>query len=110
MFGSLLIGVLIASSVGRRMSIMTTRRRKSLEHIVRLLGQADQLLANGEDLGSVCRTLGISESSFHRWRERCGGLNVDDAKRLKELETKYATLKRLLADAEVEKAALKEIA
>jgi len=37
---------------------------------VRLLGQADQVLANGEDLASVCRTLGISESSFHRWRER----------------------------------------
>jgi len=89
---------------------MTTRRRKSREQIVRLLGQADQLLANGEDLASVCRTLGISESSFHRWRERYGGMNVDDAKRLKELETENATLKRLLADAEVEKAALKEIA
>ena len=65
---------------------MATRRRKSPEQIVRLLGQADQLLANGEDLASVCRTLGISESSFHRWRARYGGMNVDDAKRLKELE------------------------
>ncbi len=89
---------------------MTTRRRKSPEQIVRLLGQADQLLAGGEDLASVCRTLGISESSFHRWRARYGGMNVDDAKRLKELETENATLKRLLADSEVEKAALKEIA
>ena len=89
---------------------MTTRRRKSPEQIVRLLGQTDQLLANGEDLASVCRTLVISESSFHRWRASCGGMNVDDAKRLKELETENATLKRLLADAEVEKAAVKEIA
>jgi transposase-like protein len=104
------MGVLIASAAGGRMSIMTPRRRKSPEQIVRLLGQADQLLANGEDLASVCRTLGISESSFHRWRERYGGMNVDDAKRLKELETENATLKRLLADAEVEKAALKKIA
>jgi len=78
---------------GGRMSIMTTRRRKSPEQIVRLLGQADQLLANGEDLASVCRTLGISESSFHRWRARYGGMNVDDAKRLKELEAESATLK-----------------
>ena len=86
---------------------MTTRRRKSPQQIVRL---PEQVLANGEDLASVCRTLGISESSFHRWRERYGGMNVDDAKRLKELEAENATLKRLLADAEVEKAALKEIA
>jgi len=57
------MGVLIASVAGGRIGIMTTRRRKSPEQIVRLLGQADQLLANGEDLASVCRTLGISESS-----------------------------------------------
>jgi len=89
---------------------MTTSRRKSPEQIVRLLGPADQLLANAEDLASVCRTLGISKSSFHRRRALYGGMNIDDAKRLKELETENATLKRLLADVEVEKAALKEIA
>ena len=49
------MGVLIAGVAGGRMSIMTTRRRKSPEQIVRLLGQADQLLAGGEDLASVCR-------------------------------------------------------
>lgn len=78
---------------------MTARRRNSPEQIVRLLEQADQLLANGEDLASVCRTLGISESSVHRWRARYGGMNVYDAKTLKELETENATSKRLLADA-----------
>jgi len=62
--------VLSAGVAGGRMSIMITRRRKSPEQIVRLLGQADQLLANDEDLASVCWTLGISESSFHRWRGR----------------------------------------
>ena len=56
------------------------------------------------------RELGISESSLYRWRERYGGMDVDDAKRSKELQSENATLKRLLADAEVEKAALKEIA
>jgi len=49
------MGVLIARLAGGRMSIMTTRRRKSREQIVRLLGQADQLLASGVDLASVCR-------------------------------------------------------
>jgi putative transposase len=61
-------------------------------------------------VASVCRTLGISESSFHCWRARYGGMNVDDGKRLRELEAENATLKRLLVDAEVGKAALKEIA
>ncbi len=89
---------------------MTVRRRKSPEQIVRSLGQADRLLANGVDVAAVCRELGVSESTYYRWRERYGGMDVDDAKRLKELEKENATLKRLLADAEVEKAALKEIA
>lgn len=104
------MGVLIARVAGGRMRIVTTRRRKSPEQIVRLLGQADRLLANGHDVPGACRELGISESSLYRWRERYGGMDVDDAKRLKELQSENATLKRLLADAEVEKAALKGIA
>ncbi len=88
---------------------MATRRRKSPEQIVRLLGQADAMLANGEDVAGVCRVLEISESSFHRWRSQYGGMKADDAKRLKELEKENATLKRLLADAELEKAALREL-
>ena len=104
------MGVLIASAAGGRMIIMTVRRRKSPEQIVRSLGQADRLLANGADVAAVCRELGVSESTYYRWRERYGGMDVDDAKRLKELEKENATLKRLLADAEVEKSALKEIA
>ena len=89
---------------------MTVRRRKSPEHIVRSLSQADRLPANGVDVVAVSRELGVWESTYYRWRERYGGMDVDDAKRLKELEKENATLKRLLADAEVEKAALKEIA
>jgi len=54
--------------------------------------------------------LSVSEPTYHRWRNQFGGLKADDAKRLKDLEREYATLKRLLADAELEKAALKEIA
>ena len=52
----------------------------------------------------------MSEQTYYRWRNQFGGLKADDAKRLKDLEKENATLKRLLADAELEKAALKEIA
>ena len=58
----------------------------------------------------VCRELQVSEQTYCRWRNQFGGMNADDAKRLKDLERENATLKRLLADAELEKAALKEIA
>jgi transposase-like protein len=58
----------------------------------------------------VCRDLGVSEATYHRWRSQFGGLKAHDAKRLKDLEREDATLKRLLADAELEKDALREIA
>lgn len=72
--------------------------------------EADRLLAEGKDVADVCRALQISEATYHRWRNQFGGLKADDAKRLRELEKENSTLKRLLAEAELEKAALKEIA
>jgi putative transposase len=89
---------------------MTTRRRHTPEQVVRKLTQADRLLAEGKDVAGVCRELGVSEQTYYRWRNQFGGLKADDAKRLKDLERENSTLKRLLADAELEKAALKEIA
>jgi putative transposase len=89
---------------------MTTRRRHTPEQVVRKLSQADRLLAEGKDVADVCRELGVSEQTYYRWRNQFGGLKADDAKRLKDLERENSTLKRLLADAELEKAALKEIA
>ena len=85
-------------------------KRHSPEQVVRKLGQADRLLAGGADIAAVCRELGVSEQTYYRWRNQYGGLNAEDAKRLKELEKQNATLKRLLAEAELEKAALKELA
>lgn len=90
--------------------IMATRKRHSPEQVVRKLTTADRLLAEGRDVAAVCRELGVSEQTYHRWRNQFGGLKADDAKRLKDLERENSTLKRLLADAELEKAALKEIA
>jgi putative transposase len=89
---------------------MTTRKRHTPEQVVRKLTQADRLLADGKDVADVCRELQVSEQTYYRWRNQFGGLKADDAKRLKELEKENSMLKRLLADAELEKAALKEIA
>ena len=95
---------------GRLDKIMATRKRHSPEQIVRKLMAADRLLAEGKDTAAVCRELDVSEATYHRWRNQFGGLKAEDAKRLKDLERENSTLKRLLADAELEKAALKEIA
>ena len=89
---------------------MTTRKRHTPEQVVRKLTQADRLLGEGKEVADVCRQLQVSEQTYYRWRNQFGGLKADDAKRLKELEKENLTLKRLLADAELEKAALKEIA
>lgn len=101
------------AAAGRKTGlIMTnTRKRHTPEQVVRKLGQADRMLADGADVAAVCRELGVSEQTCYRWRNQYGGgLKADDAKRLKELEKQNATLKRLLAEAELEKAALKELA
>ncbi len=92
--------------------IMTSprRRKHTPEQIVRKLQQADRLLAEGSDVAAVCRQLQVSEQTYYRWRNQFGGLKAKDAKRLKELEGENARLKKLLAEAELEKSALKELA
>jgi putative transposase len=58
----------------------------------------------------VAKQLEVSEATYHRWRAQYGGLKADDVRRLKELEGENARLKRLLAEAELEKDALRELA
>jgi putative transposase len=89
---------------------MATRKRHSPEQVVRKLATADRMLSEGKDVADVCRELQVSEQTYYHWRNQFGGLKADDAKRRKDLERENSTLKRLLADAELEKAALKEIA
>ena len=89
--------------------IMATRKRHSPEQVVRKLTTADRLLAEGKDLADVCRELQVSEATYHRWRNQFGGLKADDARRLKDLERENSTLKRLLADAMLDQAALKDL-
>ncbi len=88
---------------------MTKRRKRHTpEHIVAKLKEADTLLSVGQSLGQVLQKLEITESSYHRWRARFGGMKAEEAKRLRELEKQNANLKKLLADAELDKAMLKE--
>jgi putative transposase len=86
------------------------RRRHSPEQIIRKLREADRLLAEGRGVPEVAKQLEISEATYHRWRAQYGGLKADDAKRLKELQAENTRLKRLLAEAELEKDALRELA
>ena len=82
------------------------RSRHSPGQIIRKLKTADQLIAQGKTGSDVCRVLEIALPSYHRWRQLYGGLKVEEAKRLTQLEKENATLRGLLAEAELEKAML----
>lgn len=81
----------------------------SPEQIVRKLRQAEGKLANGSTIAEVARELGISEATFHRWRNRYGGMSSQEAKRLKELESENARLKKLVAEQALDIDILKEV-
>lgn len=83
-------------------------KRHSPEQIVRKLQEADALLAVGKTIGQVCQTMEVGEQTFHRWRNQYGGMKSQEARRLKELEEENRRLKKLLAEAELDKAILKE--
>ena len=67
-------------------------------------------LAQGETVGQVCRQLGVSEQTFYRWRREYGGLRMDQAKRLKQLETENTRLRRAVSDLTLDNQILKEVA
>ena len=91
---------------------MTNKRRKrhSPEQIVRKIQEADRILTEGGDVAAVLRQLNVTEATYYRWRNQFGGLKAEDAKKLKHLEKQNLQLKKLLAEAELEKAVLKELA
>ncbi|PPI98956.1 IS3 family transposase [Nocardia nova] len=89
---------------------MAGRKRHSAEEIVRKLRRADELAAAGASGEEIAADLGISAATLYNWRRQYGGMDTDAAKELKELREQNARLKRLLADAELEKDALREIA
>ena len=85
------------------------RKRHTPDQIVAKLKDADALLSVGQSLAQVLQKLETTESTYHRWRAQYGGMKAEEAKRLKELEKENGRLKKLVADAELDKAMLKEL-
>ena len=94
----------------QRSTMTRKRRRHTPDQIIRKLAEGHKQLAAGTSLEEVCRHLEIAESTWHRWLAQYGGMKANDAKRLKELEGENARLKKLLAEAELDKSMLKELA
>jgi putative transposase len=86
------------------------RKCHNPEQIIHKLRTADQLLNQGQSVADVCRAMEVSATTYHRWKQLYGGMKATEAKRLKEMEQENTRLKRLLADAELDKAMLKELA
>ena len=80
------------------------------EQIINKLREAEILLSQGDTIAIVSKKLGVSEYTYYRWRKEYGGLRVDQAHRLKELEQENSRLKRLVADISLDNAILKEAA
>ena len=85
------------------------RKRYTAEQIITKLREAEVELAKGQTTPQVCKKLGISDQTFYRWRKEFGGLRVDQAKRLKQLEHENARLKKLVADLSLDNSILKEV-
>jgi len=84
------------------------RTRHSPEQIITKLREADALLGAGESVGRVVQRLGVSEQTYHRWRNQYGGMKASDAKRLKELQQENVRLKKAVADLTLDKQILQE--
>ena len=86
------------------------KKRYNAEEIIHKLRGSDVLLSQGKTVSQACNQIGVSDQTYYRWRKIYGGMKVDQAKRLKELETENARLKRAVADLTVDKLILKEVA
>jgi putative transposase len=86
------------------------RKRRTAEQIVRLLREADRDLAKGLTVADVCRKLGIAANSYYRWRQQHDPAQVDEARRVRELEAEVERLKLLVAELLLDKRMLQEVA
>ena len=86
------------------------RKMFSPEQIIGKLREAEVLLSQGQTVGAVSRKLEVTEQTYYRWRKEYGGMRVEQARRLKELERENAQLKRLVADLSLDNCILKEAA
>jgi len=86
------------------------RKKHSAEQIVAILRQIEVEVANHKPIGQACREAGITEQTYYRWRKEYGGLKLEQARRMKQLEKENARLRRLVTDLSLEKQVLKEVA
>ena len=86
------------------------RKHYTPEQIIKHLRAAEIHLGQGKTVVQVCKKIGITEQTYYRWRKEYGGMQVAQAKRLRDLEKENSRLKKLLAEAELDKAILKEAA
>lgn len=85
------------------------RKTYKAEQIIGKLREAEVLLNQGNTVGEASKKIGVSEQTYYRWRKEYGGMRVDQAKRLKELEKENSQLKQLVADLSLDNAILKEV-
>jgi transposase-like protein len=78
------------------------------EQIINKLREAEILLSQGEAVATVSKKIGVSAHTYYRWRKEYGGMRIDQARRLKELEQENSRLKKLVADLSLDNAILKE--
>jgi len=86
------------------------RTRHTPEQVIRKLRDADRMLAEQKSIAEIAKELGVSENTYHRWRNQFGGMKAADVKRLRELERENTQLKRIVADQALQCQALKEVA
>ena len=84
------------------------RKRLTPEQIIGMLREAEVRLSQGEKVKGICRSLGITEQAYYRWRKDYGGMKVSQARRLKELERENGRLKKAVAELTLDKLILKE--
>ncbi len=88
---------------------MVAKQGYSSEEIIRNLRKAEVMLHEGKSIAEMCRLLGVSDSTYYKWRREYGGMQVSQAKRLKELEQENARLKKAVANLTVDKLILQEV-
>jgi transposase-like protein len=86
------------------------KQRHSSEQIIRMLRQGEVLLSQGRSINEVCKELGISDATYYKWRKEYGGMQISQAKRLKDLELENSRLKRAIADLTLSNLILKDVA
>ena len=86
------------------------KKSHSPEQIINKLREAEILLNQGVKVGEACRKIGVTEQTYYRWRKEYGGMRIEQAKRLRDLEKENARLKKLVAEISLDNAILKEVA